>query len=381
MQEVAGRTQLEVDLPELRELDGIRTRAGAMAGDGALALAQLIRDRVANRKWEDEGLIHRAIAGRVAIESGKSEFKDALTQLLVTTKIEDLEADKFGVLTAAQVVRASIAIPSQLLGSLALGSWYLIFREFFGTPRNESSAGGARVGDLSGRTAYVTCECLGALLDLRQALLNTASYFDTVAELTERLKELAQPGVNVAWCDVERQRLITSGAVSLSVLAGGTALDLPRAPSLRDDFAEFASNLTATATDQLSAAKARISSVISEVRYRRSIQYPDGLHRRRASDVPIVNVEEASKTKELLQKASESSHGHTMGIELLERAMAHAEGALENARIADWRRLAGDFRLVAKGLYDRLKPTQAFLSSVIDRQITAKLTKLQGLPG
>lgn len=150
MEDLHTRKRLDAELVELRQLDAIRTRAGNMGADGAAALAELIRSSVSSGGWGEEGLVHRVISCRVAIEQGYNEFLPKLASSFTATEFKDLEVDKYGVLTAAQVIRASLVHPSLTFAPLALSSWYLIFREFYGTRRNDASLGGASLGEKGG---------------------------------------------------------------------------------------------------------------------------------------------------------------------------------------------------------------------------------------
>jgi hypothetical protein len=379
MDEHVLRKPLDAELPELKILEGLRSQAATMASDGVAALSELIRGVVAKGTYSNEGLIHRAVACRVAVEHRCSEIAANLRELLAATTLATLESDKFGVLTCAQVLRAALASPGQALSEPALASCYLIFHEFYRTSQNDPVVGAARVGELSTRSAYVTSEALVALLALWRSLSNTAAYFEAIAELEDRLIELDSTDINAQWRVIEEGRLFASARISLELLRPQIALDLQSLPDSRSGMGDCLKRLAKDVGEQLSAARGTLESVVAEIRDGRVTKFPHDHHRRRSTDAPIVDPAEAAKAGATVRHASETSHGYSVGIEILERLTAFTLVAIERARTGQWRPIAADFRLVAKDLHDRLRPTQAYLSTVIDRQIAARLTSQQSV--
>jgi ATPase family associated with various cellular activities (AAA) len=377
MDEHAGRARLEVDLQELKKLDAIRSRAQVLRADGVSALADRINDLIKSASFGNEGFIHRTIACRVAIDNGRQDVVQTLVELIEATTVDALDTDKYGVLTVSQFVRAATALPAKALSSQALASWYLIFREFYRTPRTDPSVGAARAGELSNRTAYVTTECLVALLDLERVLVNTASYFQVVAEFFDKLRELSGADIAAAWQKVEIGRLSQSTQVSLVLLESKIAIVVPQFPGVELD--TFSDRLSKSTTQQLTDLIARFDLVLADIRARRASQFPNGLHRRRTGDASIADPVEDASAKEKIRRESETSLGHSVGIDILERAKDFAVEAVDSSSQSRWWDLARQFRKVAAALHDRLRPTQAFLSTVVDRQIAAKLTEQQNV--
>ena len=378
MSDSLNRHRLEIDLPDLKHLDAIRNRAAKLRQNGVSALMELFEQPAA----PNDGAVHRLTACRVAIENGQSDVVPILEKeidLATADVLESKEQNKYGVLTVAQLIRASLTVQSRATSGQAFAAWYLLFREFYRTPHAEPSLGAARVNDDGSHSAYVTAECLDAMLELEGALSNTATLFESLAQLVDRLHEISAANVMREWAAVETSRLIAGARVTMAASAKRAVLVWPEFPDYLSDPVALQSKISEAIDVQFLAAENSLTKTIEEIKTRRIKDFPTTLWHRRAGDPQPTDEAEILLVRQKIQAESATAFGHSVGMEILERAQATIISAREKNSSFDWPLIALSIRELALVLHERLRPTQTYLSSVIDRQIAAKLTGQQKL--
>lgn len=356
----AGKDTLRTRAHKWHEEDFARSRQ-ADSSDAERLGSQTLEDATVLRAL----LCHR----RPDVGEAKGAIETLVTSLeqLTLENIADIEDDCLPILRAARVLTALAAAPDSALSPTAIYCYYVILRELYSGEAPDWMIGGARGGAGLPSCAYVTNECIHALLSLEKSLLHTAEYIDAVVDLVRRrqLPPSAELFSDLAeWIKIDDHRATVELRITSELRKENIALPLSPVES---------SGIDAFATTAASTVRAQVKQCIDHIRSamfditRAGATYDDrsGLYdgdplqriRSRASHdsaVSILSARLGRVTFEESLRAASRDHPEDA---------ARAVAALENAPVF--------FKYLAKDVRNALAPSAEYVSRTIDRELTA----------
>lgn len=132
-------------------------------------------------------------------------------KILENLSLEVIVNSRLTILLAAEVMEALIAAPSSTFTPPLLYCYYLIIRELYTTDAPDWAVGGARANSNGMVSAYMTRECVRALLSLIRALEDTGNFIAELSETQKRMDQLRRIQTRFSelstWVVAEEQRL------------------------------------------------------------------------------------------------------------------------------------------------------------------------------
>ncbi len=196
-------------LDNLRELNALRDRTKQLRERGRKALSgipttkldyeKLARDcDLSNDQWVsgphpiDLALLVRVLNHR---DLGDYEYSapDQLTETLaaaVERRFPEDKDDLVPILTAARAMHALIGTPQTVFSKATMLCYYRIVRELYLATFPNWIIGAARAGEGGRVSAFVTGECVRAILAFRDAIGNTITFLSTAKRLFEEHERL-----------------------------------------------------------------------------------------------------------------------------------------------------------------------------------------------
>jgi hypothetical protein len=218
-------------LDSLRELNSLRDRAKDLRERGRKALTGIPEnftpedyERLA-KNWDlssnewvsgphpiDVALLVRVLNHR---DLGDYEFEcpsqlsEALAATVTNSFKEDRIEDQVPILTAARTMHALVRRPQTVFSTATMLCYYRIVRELYLAAFPSWIIGAARAGEGGRVSAFVTGECVRAILAFRDAMRHTVTFFQTTKKLCTEFERLnAIPDVD------EHLRVATGNRVS-----------------------------------------------------------------------------------------------------------------------------------------------------------------------
>jgi hypothetical protein len=338
---------LEDEIDVLQELDRIRVRSAELRDWGYACLGHWVTAKRKNEAVNEHSpLIVRVLYQRkqpAAVES----WMTAKIKELERLTLEKLAGGDYHLVQTALVAQALTAAPSSA----------------FSPHSPEWSAGGASMGRGGLVSAFMTGECVRALLGFARAQTNTAK----LLRVLKKIRRRSQHSVRLApleWRKAEEERLSWSIYTTVRLASRNLAVRV----SIEDleDARKFITGAPASLLRDIREAKKVFSQSARAIeRYR------------------ILEGRRAVKSKGLQKEFERSHFGHFIGLEAVRHAEANAERALSillGGRLSsfdDWERLAGAFDDAAAEVRGLLRPALGFLSRVMDREVVAALSGQQ----
>lgn len=150
------------------------------------------------------------------------------------------DVDEVPVLLAARAMQALVPSARHTFSRATMLCYYRIIREICVADSPDWNAGGARAGTGGEVTAYVTAECIRAVLMLERSIRATAAFFRETDQFYRYAcyLERAHGGVPEKWREIEGERAIMEWYVTMAQQRPYLALDLPLFdPDARDEAA------------------------------------------------------------------------------------------------------------------------------------------------
>jgi hypothetical protein len=390
---------LEQDLdPTLLELDRLRRRAAELRDQGLTALRSLAVDYEKEKStWlcaDDDiemSLLIKTL-GTIFDRSTPPPVKKMLppalknkVQTLSTLNMGELWDDKDGtrmpVFRAVRILQALFATPSYAVSDASFHCFYILVRELYSAHPPEWAFGAARAGEGGPSTAFVTDDCIRAIVRYAHALGDLAKFLETLASIRSYAEALrANTRLPKKWKKVEAHRL----ALRLGALSGVSAHtlvhSLPSLPEPTEDLPCEPDNLLTgivdyadiflqhVATAARKTEKCATGSVKAAKKLRETVE-----HRK-----PPRHNETQTREYELRLALSES--GHESALRALTNFAQTAHEVKNLAANPDgaatWNRLPLVLKKGSRRLLRFLEPAKVYVSSVLDRELAAERSHL-----
>ncbi len=368
---------LEEEIEELEKLDKVRIESAGMRDQGRDVLRNVQSGwGVSTTKIEDAYVL-KALCDRK---------KSPDPQLVA--KLEDLTLDEIlgnseglPVMRAARSMQALAAAPDSAFSEALLAFYYQIVREIYTADAPDWRIGGARAAAGGSASAYVTGECVRAILGFARTLENTSAFVKEVQSLRRRREQLKTRAIHPRWCTVEMERLkrdfytsvvrlLDNIALKLELPVNGERPDL-LTPATVDEFIEKAPERIARAVARTAAA---FGSVIAKVDEYRNKEKAEGEEQDGAVPTEDAGGFCRSPAKKRYER-SETGYAVAMGALRQGHASASAAAVLFSAPGSDadaaMGQLATMFQSVAEGVRRLIHPARTYLSTVLDRELAA----------
>ncbi|SCX61568.1 ATP-binding protein [Nitrosospira sp. Nsp1] len=242
---------LEDHIQLLRKLDAVRKRSAELRDEGIEVLMDCLQPFGEKKMlpafgdWRHENsLVVRALLTRHDQPFSKEKEKTRLELIKSLTKqlqqdltLEKLAEHELSVLVAASVLRTLVAQPGAAFSKTAMLCYYWIIRELYSADRSDWNIGGARAAPGGLVTAFVTGECIRALLSFADALRNTGNFIAEAGNYIARTTQLDSlndhyflgrtPEPLKEWAEAEKKRLSLSCLLKFRRLSHYLVLALP----------------------------------------------------------------------------------------------------------------------------------------------------------
>lgn len=371
---------LEEEIEELEALDRLRIKSAEIRDQGRKSLRKVEEGRDDKEGWYTK----EAWPGQPNVVKALCDRQDGPLEEMVKninrqTAAEILNAEilqkpeRLPILWAARSMQALAAAPDSSFTEALLAFYYLVVRELYTADAPDWRIGGARAAEGGSASAYMTGECVRAILSFVRTLQNTGALVEEVRTLRERNKHLEKGLHPRKWREMDKLRLVRDFYTSVVPLLDNIAFELdlhkPSAhpagkaqkgePFLlqRENVENFLEKVPEQIRQVVEKTVRTFEAVEKEVRDRRS--------------------EEPRQRESARRRYERSETGHAVALGAIQQGLQHAREALqifaryENDYDQALRELAQKFRLVAERVRRLIRPAESFLSSVLDQELTA----------
>jgi len=370
--------RLEEEVDELEELDDLRVASARMRDWGRHAL------RKVEKGWHPStSSMERALIVKALCDRQEGPPREQVQKLEGMTAEEIIEQPvSIPILRAARSMQALAAAPDSAFSESLLAFYYQIVRELYTADSPDWRLGGARANAGGSASAYVTGECVRAILSFVRTLDNTGFFVKEVLRFRKRKRQLENDAVPRRWREVELERLgrefyavcarqLDNIAFKLAVAQDADGLLTPEVNSFQD-FLDQVQGQIATATRKTAEAFERVRHVIRDFR--------TGEKQR------AVEADQASEKgpgilfRSQARKAYDRSEtGHAIAFGAIDQGLAVARAAAdlfsdldsEEKQDKSLEELSIKFKAVAAAVKRLIHPARIFLSTVLDRELTA----------
>jgi hypothetical protein len=235
--------RLEDEISDLEALDKHRATVRKLLERGRDALVGLDADAGTTAWDSSEGPIERALLvkaqNRIKLRSAVPAMVEKIraTRLVHDLLDEGIAEVRIPVLLATRLMQAMVASSEGAFTRAAMVCYYRILREIFVADSPDWSAGGARAGNGGESTAYITAQCVRAILGFVRTLEQTSAFFSETHCMYQRVKEMKRANVIDAWRNVEIHRIGLAWYTSTDARLGEIAMGLDRiGPKLRASY-------------------------------------------------------------------------------------------------------------------------------------------------
>lgn len=390
---------LQDGLEALSELDELRNRARQWKEEGLAALNVVanVRDAswngwhlpaaldesgnpMATRpEWHGSGgAIEAAMLVRVQNKARRNDGSPALTLLSrlrhLTLRRDLLELERedgarrsdvaeVPVLLAARAMQSLVASSTDTFSKATMLCYYRIIREIYVADSPDWNAGGARAGVGGEVTAYVTGECIRAVLMLERSFKQTAEFFRATDEFYRYTRFLRDGGAVDLWADVESERAGLQWFIAMETRQPYLALKLPTLETGKEK--RFTLGATEAYFDRLGAAlqKGFADTLIEFTEAVKAIGEARGLE----------STQESEGTS---SRFIRSTSAHSVAEGVIENARKKAEKLVELcatplAALQGLGTLALRFEEIAQDIPRLLAPARRYVASVLDHELTS----------
>lgn len=355
---------LEEDIEELLELNKLREYSAEMRNQGREHLLGF--DAVSNQSstqsdppTSDAIIVKALFDSRMDLPPNKKRALENLVKGLEGLSANEIlhnDPDEMAILRAARTMQALDAAPCSAFSKSVVLFYYQIIRELYTADAPDWRIGGARAGGKGIASAYVTGECIRAILGFARTLENTGRLIEGIREIRERRDRFSDKRTEIpdTWRAAERMRLDQDFYTTILRLSDNIALKLGPWPQ------DFTSE--------------SINSFLDEVPKRIELAVGNAI---KTFDDAKKEIGRFRKSEAPDKSLDRSATGHAIAMGAIEQAVQkayRARGILVESG-ADFapslRDLAAIFRKAAQEVTKLIYPAQAFLSAILDRELTA----------
>jgi hypothetical protein len=378
---------LEEVIDELEELDEYRRKAANMRDAGQRALVKLFGKAPA---YDLDALLPtKTLSGATVLKAllvqrrmrvkrmGQDAAKlDELTRAVAselentpTPKIFATRPDRLHILRAARAMSTLVTAPDSAFSRTVFVFYYVIVREIFTADTPDWTLGGARAGEASAPSAYVTAECTRAIMGLRGALVSTALYIRKIADMRERRERASKANIPGEWLRVDEERAALEFLTTFELQKGNIALKLEPLRNVHD-LDRFLAESPADIEASIRKCFASFGEALQLV------------HNQRVIERARLEEKYHNKPADAEKRINRSESAHLLAQGAVEWARDQAEKTIEVfvdkslSPVEKLKKVADLFDEAAVETSKILQPAREFLARVLDRELAAASANL-----
>lgn len=381
---------LENAIDRLAELDRLRVESGRLRDEGKKALRKrpelqwyrpqhwrakhgsVDTDPESSFPFEDAAAVQALLCHRRP-DSGAGdpvmEEHVARLETVAPSAIFDTENDSLPVLRAAGVMSALVAAPDSAFSRTVMLCFYAIIRELHSAEAPDWLIGGARAGEGLSPCAFVTNECIRAVLGFSKAVRHTANYIGGIAEMFENRKPSADMDLAPKeWRHIDDTRVALNFLVTTEIQKENIALKLA---SINDDpIGKFLGNVLNDLLSQLENCSDEFDKALGCVDEIRLKERSHCRPRDGASD------EEKHEAHEAQKNFMRTETAHQIARKAVDEALEKTREAAKMLREKEppeviLRKLEQHFHRAARDTKLILQPATEYVSRALDRELAA----------
>jgi hypothetical protein len=370
---------LEQDMDILVDLDDLRVRSAKLRDEGRQAL-----DKLSEKDWEsandkvEDALVAKALCYRTTSANSHQDLLAVLEAIDLEGTFES-DSDQVPVLRSARIMQALVSAPDSAFTESVMFLYYRVIRELYTADAPDWTIGGARAGEAGAATAFVTGECIRAILGFARNLEQTATFVNGVAEMLLQRSRLQRESVPKEWRLAETERLYLNFHTTISTLTRNIALRLegnaPPPKYSRNLILRYLKRAPKEIVTALDSAKISFAKAVSAIELYR---------KRESSKAKKAFKKENDSTK--MKRLQRSASGHLVALSAVNQALSQAKKARDffpagplddktpeaiQATLVALRLLARLFTESAREVKKLINPARGFISAVLDRELAA----------
>ncbi len=366
---------LEDKIETLSALDRLRIESATLRDMGRDALRDFD-----NIGWErSDSPVENELAIKALCDRKKGPPEDLVRRIEMIRPRDILGGSvQVPVLWAARSMQALAAAPSLAFSEVLFVFYYQIVREIYTADAPDWHVGGARAAVGGVASAYVTGECLRALLGFVRTLENTSRFIDEAGKTLKRTEQLKR--CYEGWKLTERIRLAHDFYNTVLPLQDNIAyrLNLPKLYPNPDNVDAFLEKLPEELDRAVKASVETLKNALQEIK-----NFREGAERIKASEASFKNI--GSNVGQDFRRSTEekqferSATGHAVAFGAIEQAFERSKIAAKKLLpthdktpdLESLQELSGMFKSAARSVSRLIYPVRSFLSAVLDRELTA----------
>ena len=281
--------------------------------------------------------------------------------------LKNLGSHHLSLLLAAELMQALAAAPDRAYSKATLLCYYWIIREIYTADAPEWNIGGARAAPGGKVSAFITSKCVLSIVRFAHAQAQTAHFIDSLCAYEQQKHRLeVNNGIPDPYKEVEMERLRFSCYVALHRY--GKTLALPfKKPESPENIDDYVRTTLAELKNTVKSLSDAFAEVLAEVDQFRRIIEPSYLNSLEQSDKRQEKVR--FKRSKLGHERARSALRKGFLITKEIRKLLERKNAQDPIKIL--KKMASELRGAAEKVLKMLKPSQNFLSSVLNRELAA----------
>lgn len=381
------QSSLESEIGRLSELDDWRVQAARMRDDGKEALRKhpstmwyrrplpaATDDAIAARRdffALEEASVVQALLCHTRPEQAPDEVMRTLVNQLESMlpgSLFDTVDDSLPILRAARVMSALVGAPDSAFSRTVMVCYYAVIREMYSADAPDWLMGGARAGEGLSPCAFVTNECIRAILGFEKALEHTANYIGGIAAMLERRDGPELPVTLNEWREVDDIRASLAFLITTEIQKENIAVKLA---SIGDEgVSSFLDIVFEDIHSQIKACHLAFVEALTAVesfRKAERVTFETGTK---------LSEEEKHAAHEAEKRWMRSETAHQIAQKAILDAVNKAGNArdffkLPDARSRILRNVEKHFRAAARDTRNIVQPANEYVSRALDRELAA----------
>jgi hypothetical protein len=366
---------LEAELDDLTSLNEHRRTVQQFLKGGQRALQGIeSNEGLHQTQWDgSEGPIERSLIMKVQNKPKQHATKRIVDKIHAIRLRDDLlseDREKVPVLLAARSMQALVGSSEHAFSRASILCYYRILREIFVADAPDWNVGGARAGNGGESTAYLTAQCIRAILGFVRTLEQIGTFFTETHQMYEFKVRLEKVGMLSQWQEVEIERMGLSWYTSIDAKLGEIALKLEREEPVNqcidlEYINSYLGKLSRELPKSIDAGIQNFSRALREIKDARTRESRAAKQERGStSEMPVAS------------RLIRTDTAHQIAQQMVEQAVHRAREARRfcakpDHRLENLGKLGSLFNEIAAGVKRSLSPATRFISTVLDRELAA----------
>lgn len=401
-----AKNDLEDHIELLKELDKRRIESGKLRDEGIGDLQKIFKKKpeIVSNASNPELLKALYRKPELLSDDYPEQFRKTFIQDCKQLKLEKITNDPIYITNhisiwyAANLLHTLVSIPGGAHLKATFYCYYWIIRELYTADSAEWSIGGARASPGGQVSAYMTSECVNALLALADAHRDTSVYIATISAFLERDRQLSElenledfkAPLFKKWIETERDRSERSCYMSLQRYSKHFTLPLDDLPQ---DFGpqkikDYCINFEVPLKKAIEDCRDNIVQVLKEINtYRVSTDHEDTVTEQLEKRNTVLNNGKYDQKldQKLFNRVIRSHQGHHIArnaiMDALEKSLRALDSFNKKSDIkAICKEISNTLDGIGDAIHNAMIPTKNYLSTVLDHELATDTELHYGQP-